>query len=84
MNVEVEIKKLRLLIRMFFGVLIILISGVASISIIGFGIATKQPIIVYYATLMIIPLLIGTYEYSKANSELKKIKEYSVMFDAKR
>jgi len=69
---------------MLSGMLIILISGVASISIIGFGIATDQPIIVHYAALMIIPLLIGIYEYSKASSELKKIREYSVISDAKR
>jgi len=75
MNVELEIKKLRLLIKMFSGIFTVLIGAVASIAIIGYGILANQSIIVYYATLMIIPILMGAYEYFEASSELKKIKE---------
>jgi hypothetical protein len=75
MKVELEIKKMWLIIKMLTGVMAIGISALLSIDIILYSLISGNTIISLLSLIMIVPILLGFKIFASAEIEMREVEK---------
>jgi hypothetical protein len=75
MKVELEIKKMWLIIKMLTGVMAIGISALLSIDIILYSLISGNTIISLLSLIMIVPILFGLKIFASAEVEMREVEK---------
>jgi hypothetical protein len=75
MKVELEIKKMWLIIKMLTGVMAIGISALLSIDIILYSMISGNTIISLLSLIMIVPILLGLKIFASAEVEMREVEK---------